>query len=176
MSCNCSQGSSHGIARTPFPGIEDAVSQLKGSPLIAQRQAYVASSPRIFAIHTDSAFGAAVANDDDSKAFFLLPKLGKLVWIDAEIESIQLSPIKVVVKLAVGFLDNPTPVLDGKLIFECSSGDLSSCGIRFEPSKGEYGILVDWECLKNCAPGCISCGTNKWCWLGCAAQCVAKCW
>lgn len=166
------------MPRTPIEGIEEAGEQLKGTPFLVQRRPYVASSPNLFAVYTGDSFGTAVVDTDDSKAVFLIPKLGKLVWIDAEIESVQLSPLRVVVSIAVGFLDNPTPVLKGKIIFECPDGDLSSCGVTFEAdsARSTIGPLVDWECLKSCAPGCIKCGTNKWCWLACAAHCVSKCW
>lgn len=30
-------------------------------------------------------------------------------------------------------------------------------------------------CLKRCAPGCIYCGSDWWCWAACTAVCYARC-
>jgi hypothetical protein len=33
----------------------------------------------------------------------------------------------------------------------------------------------DWSCLVRCAPGCVSCNQDPWCWAACAFKCVIGC-
>jgi hypothetical protein len=52
----------------------------------------------------------------------------------------------------------------------------AGCQITFTPAeRGWFDPDCDWGCLRNCSPGCISCGSNYWCWAGCAVACVARC-
>lgn len=63
---------------------------------------------------------------------------------------------------------------------KCSNlPDLSSCEAELVTETVNSGAFAikgcNWRCLRRCAPGCISCGTNYWCWAGCAASCVLRC-
>lgn len=63
---------------------------------------------------------------------------------------------------------------------KCSNlPDLSSCEtelITENVNSQAYAVRAcNWSCLRRCAPGCVSCGTNYWCWAGCAASCLLRC-
>jgi hypothetical protein len=57
--------------------------------------------------------------------------------------------------------------------------DLKSCKFEFisetvnrdvNAVKGDF-----WACLRKCAPNCLDCLTDYYCWAACSAYCVWKC-
>lgn len=169
--CKCTTDAS--ISRALF----DNASIQKITAAASAAQALKGARLLKFLTHDGDNFGVAVASDDDRSAMFVSQRGGLLLSVFASVESFQLDPLEVRVRIEVAFLDQ-NPTLGGVFEFKCTSLDPRSCTATFTPSAGETGIapLFDWECLKRCAPQCVACGTNYWCWLSCAARCIAQCW
>lgn len=45
-----------------------------------------------------------------------------------------------------------------------------TAGVGVTPQLG-----CDWGCLASKAPGCLHCGTDIGCWLGCAGSAILQC-
>ncbi len=169
--CQCTTGPS--ISRALF---DNAIVQ-KVAAAASTAKSLKGARLQTFLTHDGESFGLAVASDDDRSALFVQQRGGEMLSMLVNIESFQPTPLEVRVRVEVAFLGQ-NPTLNGVFEFKCASLDPRSCTAIFTPTRGETGVaaLFDWECLKRCAPQCISCGTNYWCWLSCAARCVAQCW
>lgn len=57
--------------------------------------------------------------------------------------------------------------------------DLKSCRLELISETVNRDVNAvkgcNWDCLRECAPDCVYCGPNKWCWAACAAHCISKC-
>lgn len=100
----------------------------------------------------------------------------KLCW---EILELDLIPPSVGVKVKVTVSVAGTQYLSAILLIKCESiTNPSSCTITIENDLFTIEALrpsCNWGCLKRCAPPCVTCGTDYWCWAACAASCVIRC-
>lgn len=119
----------------------------------------------------------AAGNADGSSGCVTLPRGGIPVKMCWEITgNINLPAVDVQIHLTFSVGSNV--YYDVTYRVQCTNVvDVSTCNVSLVTEQvGINGIRgCSWSCLKNCAPSCISCGTNKWCWAACAASCVVRC-
>ncbi len=68
--------------------------------------------------------------------------------------------------------------VEGTLTIHCDDiANPSGCSasLALGSSASHLKPLINWDCVKNCAPQCISCGGDWQCWLGCAGGCLIQC-
>lgn len=92
---------------------------------------------------------------------FAFPMLKAAIWVKFE-----------------PFDKNSTFSLD--ILMKLSCADIrhpAACRVDIDATNtsDENKALIDWDCLKKCAPLCISCGEGLYCWLACAGACVISC-
>jgi hypothetical protein len=67
---------------------------------------------------------------------------------------------------------------EAKLTIKCD--DITKplgCEVELDYSATDSKIqpLIDWDCVRRCAPQCIYCGADYQCWLACAGICLVQC-
>lgn len=117
---------------------------------------------------------------DDNNHFFIISKVGNIFGLSIKIINFKLDYPKLDMKIEASF----SPFDDGPFqfnaIIDVHCEDISKpmgCTIKIDESKTDKKIspLVNWDCLKKCAPQCISCGSDLTCWAACAAGCIFQC-
>ena len=121
----------------------------------------------------------ATGTADGKKGCVTIPYLGIPIKFCWEIKDADLIPPEVSIRIRVTISVSDVEFFSAILVFHCDNIlSPSTCSVAIE---GEHALVpalaprCNWGCLRNCAPGCISCGTNYWCWAGCAASCVFRC-
>ncbi|MCA9103591.1 MAG: hypothetical protein KDA63_20705 [Planctomycetales bacterium] len=116
---------------------------------------------------------------DGKRGCVTIPYLGipiKLCW---EIKEADLIPPEVSVRTRITIAVAEVEYLSATMVVKCNDiAQPSTCSMSVEDDHVLKSILkpsCNWGCLAKCAPGCISCGTDYWCWAGCAATCALKC-
>ncbi|QDV71914.1 hypothetical protein K2D_00330 [Planctomycetes bacterium K2D] len=172
MSCGCnSRGSAPAIVQLSL----DSLASLKSQAAESAPEGY--TTQRLWMIGSRPVLATGTA--DGKKGCVTIPQLGvpiKLCW---EIKDADLIPPEVSVRIRVTISVANTEYFSALLVFKCDNLlNPSSCTVSIE---GEHSLLeafgpsCDWSCLRDCAPGCLSCGTNYWCWAGCAGACIFRC-
>jgi hypothetical protein len=136
-------------------------------------------------VQLDDRLAVASGTSEGDSGCLTLPILGipvKLCW---EFKEFNLNLPKVSVKIQFEISVRDSRILSKTVHFECQSiVDPSTCAVSIstdnaDRSDNQMDALAlggcQWKCLAGCAPGCVSCGTNKWCWALCAARCLFKC-
>lgn len=116
---------------------------------------------------------------DGKEGCVTLPFAGipvKLCWEILEVDPI---PPSVGVKVKVTVSVAGTQYLSAVLSIRCEQvTNPSSCTISVDNDLFANEALrpsCNWGCLKKCAPRCIDCLTDYWCWARCALSCTVRC-
>lgn len=121
--------------------------------------------------------GVAAGTADGRSGCVTLPKSGIPVKMCWQITG-DLIPPKVDVTVELSFSVGSVVYYQIKYRIQCDS--------IYKPSECSFDVInektgIDGtkgcskSCLKKCAPQCIYCGSDWWCWAACTASCVAKC-
>ena len=138
-----------------------------------------ATEERVVRIGGYLAIGSAIENG--KRGCFTIPFLGVPVQLCWEIITFEVTDKVINVTIRIAASAAGQQFMTKTLVFHCSNPqNPQSCTVQVEDSDVRAAIEAlsigcDWGCLKKCAPGCIACGTNYWCWAGCAASCALKC-
>jgi hypothetical protein len=175
IACGCSSPSGD-PRRAPLKLITDLHDALNSRPYL-QRQ--IANKP-IFVTDVDGRPGLVVELADNS-GLFAFARAGRFYALRTEIDPLDF-PRYPVIGLTIKFSLEPIDPQDPfrpefSVQWECNDiNDPKSYNASLVAFPG--GIdpsQFNWHCLITCAPQCFSCGKKIWCWLGCAASCVASC-
>jgi hypothetical protein len=116
----------------------------------------------------------------DKRSLLIFQRVGGFGGLELELKKFDISYPKADVVLWFKFdpLDNGVFKVEGTITIHCD--DLTKpagCNVTIDLGKTAKDIrpLINWDCLKNCAPQCISCGGDWQCWLGCAGGCIIQC-
>ncbi len=120
---------------------------------------------------------SAAGTEDGSEGCVTVPIFGIPIRICWEFEqlSVHFPKVNLAIKLVATVGD--TEYLSGVLRINCPDiAQPAQCEITFATAdRGWFDPDCDWGCFRMCAPGCVTCGTNYWCWAGCAVACVTQC-
>lgn len=172
MSCNCSESNSDiMINQLDLDGLSNM------RALAAEGIAEGMTTQRLWLIGAQPSIATGTA--DGKKGCVTVPYLGipvKLCWDIKEFDPI---PPTVSVKVRITISVRDVEYFSAIIVFKCDDvANPSTCSVSIE---GDHALVAalrpscNWGCLGRCAPGCIGCGTNYWCWAGCAASCVLRC-
>jgi hypothetical protein len=119
----------------------------------------------------------AAGTTDGQMGCVTIPFFGVPIKVCWEFEDFALDfpKVSMAIRLTAGVGDQQ--YLFTTLHIECENiTDPSGCRIRLSGDKSaRLSPSCDWGCVASCAPGCVGCGTNYWCWAGCAIRCVWQC-
>ncbi len=87
---------------------------------------------------------------------------GVLMIADIKFESFEGAPFKFEAKLTIKCDDITKPL---------------GCEVDLDYGKTDSKIqpMINWDCIRRCAPQCIYCGGDYQCWLACAGICIIQC-
>lgn len=119
-------------------------------------------------------------DEKDKSSLIVFQKAGSFHSIELKLNKFDVSYPKADIELyfKIDPFDGGPFKIEGTLMISCSDiSHPSSCTVSYHPGNTapDVSMLVNWECLKSCAPQCISCGGNWQCWLGCAGGCIFQC-
>lgn len=116
----------------------------------------------------------------DMRSILILQKFGNYGALDLVIERFEVNYPKVLLILRLTFdpFGGGTFRFSARVTIECN--DITrpaGCSVDLDLTGTDEAIkpLIDWDCIKRCAPQCISCGSDWSCWLGCAGGCILQC-
>ena len=116
----------------------------------------------------------------DKRSLMIFQRVGGFGGLELELKKFDISYPKADVVLWFKFdlLDNSAFKVEGTITIHCD--DLTKpggCNVTIDLGKTPKDIipLINWDCLKKCAPQCISCGGDWQCWLVCAGGCIIQC-
>jgi hypothetical protein len=126
--------------------------------------------------------GLEVLSDDEKnkRSLIIFQKLGHFGALELELRKFEIAYPKADIVLWFRFdpFGGGPFKLEGTISIHCDDiAHPSGCKVTLDLGSVQKEIqpLINWECLKNCAPQCISCGGNWQCWLGCAGGCIIQC-
>ncbi|QDU60128.1 hypothetical protein Pan216_09650 [Planctomycetes bacterium Pan216] len=172
MSCGCGHESSD-------PMIHQfdlaALTSLQASAAAEMTQEF--STQQIWLIEGQPTVATGTA--DGKKGCVTVPIFGiplKLCW---EIREVDPFPPEVSIRVRFSVSHNGSEYFSVILLMKCEDVlNPSTCSVTVESENvlmEAYRPSCNWSCLRRCAPGCIRCGTNYWCWAACAGACVLRC-
>lgn len=171
MSCQCNSGGNSIISQLDLESLaslKTLASKNASDGYSTQRLWMVGSQPAIATGTTDGRRGCVTVS------YLGIPV--KLCW---EIKEADLIPPEVSVKTRISVSVADVEYFSAILVVKCDNIlNPASCNITIE---GEHALMAafsprcDWSCLRNCAPGCVTCGSDYWCWAGCAGSCILRC-
>jgi hypothetical protein len=174
MSCSCG-GQPGGAAKPPrsysFSQIDAARQHVRGAAPAEF------THERVWAL--DNQLITATGTEQGDKGCATIPVLGVPVGICWEFEKLDIHPpgVDVVFKISVSAVGQTW----WSALFSISCTNVSSpqdCTVSISDQRAtieSFSPSCDWGCMRGCAPACISCGTDYWCWAACAVGCVARC-
>lgn len=171
MSCNCASGSARGFQ------------QLDAS-VLEERRTYAAKNApadmvtsKIWLLEGQAC--PAIGTADGRKGCVTVPFMGIPVKICWEILALDVTPIVVNVKVKLTVSVAGAEFYSVVLVFKCDNiANPATCSVTAEndlASVSAFSPSCNWGCLRQCAPQCIACGTDYWCWAACAAGCIIRC-
>jgi hypothetical protein len=175
MSCGCGEqkenrGSDFRITMTALRQLQDAASR-------GGHRAEPSDK-----VHLVDLYGkpAVHIQKDDKNHFFIVSRFGSIFGLSVKITKFKLDFPKLDMQIEASFapLDDGPFKVTVTIDIHCDDiGNPVGCTIKINDSQTDKEIspLIDWDCLKRCAPQCIRCGTDLGCWARCAAGCVFQC-
>lgn len=177
--CNCSTagcGREGGILRFDL----EAIGRLHGK--VTEFSTRLAGEPRVSLLSSRGATAVEILSEDpkDKRSFLIFQKLGVFGGLEIKLKKFEVNFPKADVVLEFKFdpFGGGAFKFDGTLTIHCENiQEPTGCAVSIDYGNigKEIKPLVNWDCLKNCAPQCISCGSDWQCWLGCAGGCIIRC-
>ncbi|KAA0141566.1 hypothetical protein FYZ48_04095 [Gimesia chilikensis] len=172
MSCGCNSGTENTfITQLDLDSLNNlkSVAQEKTPTDFSTQKLWIVGSQPVIATGTA----------DGKRGCVTLPYLGipvKLCW---EIKEFDPIPPEVSVKTRITVSVKDVEYFSAILVVKCENiTNLSTCEVSLENDyalEAAFKPKCNWSCLRKCAPGCITCGSDYWCWAGCAGSCILKC-
>lgn len=116
----------------------------------------------------------------DKRSFLVFQRAGAFGGLDLQLKKFEIAYPKADVILSFKFdpFDDGVFKVEGTITIHCDDVTKpGSCVVTIDlgNTAKEIRPLINWDCLRNCAPQCISCGLDWQCWLGCAGTCIIQC-
>jgi len=116
----------------------------------------------------------------DMSSVLVFQKLGAFGALDLKLTTFEITPPKARVVLAFSYdpFGGGAFKVKGTVTIQCD--DISNplgCNVevKLDGTKDDIQLLINWPCIKACAPQCLYCGTDWQCWLACAGMCIIQC-
>lgn len=175
MMCGCNTGQNR--ARDDFEFKSFAWDEISAVQSLAAEKAGQFPSEQLWS--TASGLYPARGTEDGRAGCVEIPFFGVPIEICWEIEKLAIDypSVELVIKVTVRSQD----VIWWEVTFTLACKDVfdpRTCRVETSNEKATYAAFkpgCDWSCLATCAPNCISCGTNYWCWARCALGCILRC-
>lgn len=123
-----------------------------------------------------------ILSDDpnDKSSILIFQKLGVFGALELKIKKFELTPPKADVVLWFKYdpFDGGLFSVEGTVTIHCDDiANPLGCSVEVDlgPTSAEAQPLINWDCIKRCAPQCLYCGGVWQCWLGCAGGCIIQC-
>lgn len=172
MSCSCGGSDSPSLIQQL-----DLSSLANLQTLAARDAADGQNTQRLWMIGSQPTIASGTA--DGKKGCVTIPHLGVPVKLCWEIKEIDPIPPEVSIKIRVAISVAGIEYYSAILVLKCDNiANPSTCTVSVEGDNALDAALrprCNWGCLRQCAPGCISCGTDYWCWAACAGSCILRC-
>ncbi|MGJ4964024.1 hypothetical protein [Bradyrhizobium sp. HKCCYLRH3061] len=175
-SCNCAG------SKQPSRTNMEAIGALKKQAETKFQSKLAASDVRVSLLDArgNPALEILSDNPSDKRSLLIFQRLGSFGGLEIELKKFDILYPKADVVLWFKFdpLDNGVFKVEGTITIHCDDVTKpGSCNVTIDLGKTAKEIrpLINWDCLKNCAPQCISCGGDWQCWLGCAGGCIIQC-
>lgn len=117
---------------------------------------------------------------DDMRSVIVCQKMGSFGAFDIKIIKLDVQYPKVEMVAHIKFepFDNGPFKFEATLTIRCN--DITKpigCEVilDYDKTPSEIQPLINWDCIKRCAPQCIYCGSDYQCWLACAGICIIQC-
>lgn len=111
----------------------------------------------------------------------IFAKLGICSALDLKVDDhrYEFPSLDLSINAKLELLDQVTP-FDFNVTLKLSCQDVANpstlkTDLEIHSAQPSSPYMVDWNCLKQCAPACISCGDDLTCWLACAGACIITC-
>lgn len=116
----------------------------------------------------------------DMRSVIICQKMGSFGAFDIKIRKLEIKHPKVEMVADIKFdpFDGGLFKFEATLTIKCN--DITQpmgCEVHLDYGKTDSQIqpLINWDCIKRCAPQCIYCGSDYQCWLACAGICIIQC-
>lgn len=177
MGGGCGCGGSSGGGATGFTQINlaalDGLRQLNTVGLVEADRA----AERIWML--DGQLCVANGTADGKKGCVTVPFLGVPVKLCWDLQEVIITPPGLSVKAKFTVSVSGTQFYSVVLHFKCADiANPGGCTVTTENDLAFNAALAprcNWGCLRSCAPACITCGSDYWCWAACAGGCIIRC-
>ncbi|RXF68076.1 hypothetical protein [Hansschlegelia zhihuaiae] len=134
----------------------------------------------LLAVGPNLALEILSSDENDKKSLVFFQRAGTFNILDLDLCKFDLDYPKIEVEICfeISPLGDGPLKIKGKIRIECLDiSNPSGCSISIDLGETDRGIqaLINWDCLKQCAPQCLYCGGNWQCWLACAGGCIIQC-
>lgn len=152
----------------------------KGQSAISTRMAGGSAQTSLLSVGNSLALEVLSTDENDKSSLVIFQKVGIFSALEIKLKKFDINYPKADIEIyfKIDPLDGGIFKLEGTLIISCPDiANPSGCStsISWGGTQKDVQALINWDCLKNCAPQCISCGGNWQCWLGCAGGCIIQC-
>lgn len=175
--CGCGSGTS-----SPIRYSSEVVEQLKtkGQTKISAKSSAGSVQTSLLAIDSGLALEVLSTDENDKSSLLVFQKVGSFNALELKITKFDLKypSLEVDIYFKLDPFDGGIFKIEGTISIKCQDiANPSGCTISVDtsPTAQNVSVLVNWDCLKNCAPQCLYCGGNWQCWLGCAGGCIIRC-
>jgi hypothetical protein len=121
----------------------------------------------------------ARGTDDGKKGCVTIPVLGVPLDLCWEFNELTVNPPAVTVRVKLTISVSGVQYYTALLSINCSEvTNPESCSFTIENELASNNLLTpdcNRRCLQRCAPRCVTCAADYWCWAACSVVCVSRC-
>lgn len=173
--CGSAQSNIRRLSSESLDALNKKVSDNRVDLLSNKRlRASVISSENVTAIEFLS------LDKNDMRSVVVFQKMGNFGALDINIRKLQLNypQLEMIVDIKFDPFDGGLFKFEATLTIKCD--DITKplgCEVDLDFGKTASDIqpLINWDCVKRCAPQCVYCGGDYQCWLACAGVCIIQC-